>query len=253
MKRMCSTLVCVLLGALFASGQEVPNPSFEVGQGDAVAGWTLSAPPGAVVSDAHSGQRAIAVTGDGDSTNHWLSEPINFNPGGLYAISYWAKSDAAAGTAVTGPLFANVDIGAPPAEWKYYRQIAAAPSIGSARQPLRFGQWHLNGTVMFDDIAIQRAEAVYHQEQGVVLGEGEKISVNEYIFLAPFTGHCRNHSRPLYRHNAGFNTNRWVFGQDAEVVYCHEIAGREQLAATLTANIGYYVGGKLVATVSKDG
>ncbi|OQC14848.1 MAG: hypothetical protein BWX73_01624 [Lentisphaerae bacterium ADurb.Bin082] len=255
MKRSCSIFACVLLGALFAGGQEVPNPSFEIGQGDVVAGWTLSAQPGAVVSDTHSGQRAIAVTGDGDSANHWLSEPIDFSPGGLYAISYWAKGDAlpAGGTAVTGPLFANVDIGSPPAEWKHYRQIAAAPSIGSARQPLRFGQWHLSGTVMFDDIAIQRAEAIHHQEQGAVLGEGERISVNEYIFLAPFTSHCRNHSRPLYKHNAGFNSNRWVFGQGAEVVYCHDIAGREQLAASLTVNIGYYVGGQLVVAVSKDG
>ncbi|MGI5924044.1 MAG: glycoside hydrolase domain-containing protein [Lentisphaeria bacterium] len=253
MKRRWSTLACVLLGALFAGGQEVPNPSFELGEGDAVTGWTLSAPPGAVVTDAHSGQRAIAVTGDGESANHWLSDPIDFNPGGLYAISYWAKGVAAGGTAVTGPLFVNVDIGSPPPAWKHYRQIAVAPSIGNARQSLRFGQWHLNGTVMFDDIAIQRAEAVYHHEQGVVLGEGEKISVNEYSFRAPFYGHCRNHSRPLHSHSAGFNSNRWVFGQGAEVVYCHDIAGREQLAATLMVNVGYYVGGQLVVAVSKDG
>lgn len=253
MKRTWSALACVLLGALAASAQEVPNPSFEIGQGDSVAGWLLSAPPGAVVADAHSGQRAIAVTGDGAGANHWLSEPVAFSPGGLYAISYWAKSDGGGGTAVTGPLFANVDIGSPPAEWKYYRQIAVAPSGVNARQSLRFGQWHLRGTVVFDDIAIQRAEAVYHHEQGVVLGEGEKISVNEYAFRAPFYGHCRNHSRPLHSHSAGFNSNRWVFGQGAEVVYCHDVAGREQLAATLVVNIGYYVGGQLVVAVSKDG
>jgi hypothetical protein len=255
MQRACGIFVGILFGfsALVLSALEVPNPSFEEGQGDVVSEWRLSAPPGAVTTDAHSGRRAIAVTGDGANSNHWLSTPIAFEPGGLYAISYWAKGSAAGGTAITGPLFANVDIGAPMTEWKYYRQIAAAPVGEHARQPLRFGQWHLNGTVIFDDIAVQHATAVHHQEQGMVLGEGEKLSVNEYSFRAPFHGQCRNHSRPLHSHSAGFNSNRWVFGQGAEVIYCHEIAGREQLAASVVANVGYYVGGRLLVAVSKDG
>jgi hypothetical protein len=250
---LLAILLVVWIGWTAILAFEVPNADFEQGQGEQMPGWQLSAQPGAVVNNGRGNSRAIAVTGDGNGANHWLSKPLPFEPGGIYLISFWARGSGAGGTAVSGPLFANVDLGMAAEDWRRYENVVAAPVGGKEINALRFGQWHVKGTIMFDEIKVAAATAVYHREQGLTLGEGEKISVNEYTFTAPFFGVGRNHSRPLWRHTAGYNSNRWVFGQGAEVIYRHQIEGRKQLQAKLNVNIGYYVNGQLRAEASRNG
>jgi hypothetical protein len=234
---------------------DVPNPSFEKGD-DAPAGWSLSGGKGEwLEAGAAAGDRAVAVTGDGKGSNHWLSAPVPLEPGAVYRLTFRARrSDTGGGTPVSGPLFANRDLGAIPGRWETYTSIFAVPAgLADGRSRLRFGQWQVAGTVAFDDVRLCRAMPVYAREGGMELGEGEMLRGTEYTFAAPFGGVSRNHARPLARHTAGYNSNRWTFRTGDEVVYRHAVAGRRQTDAEVSVELTWHSAGELAAAASADG
>ena len=211
----------LLLSLLLGSPESAPsqkitlaNPSFERGQ-TTPQSWSLSSGRGEwLKGDASDGERAITVTGDGEDNNYWRSASLPFAPTATYQIAFRARNlGATDGTPVTGPVFCNRDLGRIAAEWTEYRSIFVTPAaVDTGNAWVRFGQWHADGTIAFDQVELTRVQPLYLEENGVVLGDGELIQGNEYSFIAPFNAQSRNHSRPLMRHACGFNTYRWVFG-----------------------------------------
>jgi len=248
-------MVAVLTAAAAAQTVDLPNPSFETGDG-APAGWTLSGGKGDWLADgAADGTRAVAVTGDGKNNNHWLSEPVPLETGAVYRLTFRARSTGGGGgTPVTGPLFCNRDLGTIPDRWQRYTSIFAVPArLAEGRARLRFGQWKVAGTVAFDGVRLCRAMPVYAREGDLELGEGEMVRGRAYTFQAPFNGVSRNHARPLASHTAGFNSNRWTFGAGNEVVYRHRVAGRKQAEAGVDVSVTWHSAGELEVAASADG
>ncbi|MBM4020091.1 MAG: DUF4091 domain-containing protein, partial [Planctomycetes bacterium] len=257
MMRQGFLLATILAAAAAARGQPVavPNASFEEGQGSPT-GWTLSGGRGEWLdSAAADGRRAIAVTGKGDDHSFWQSGPLPLAPGAVHVLRFRARSaDASGGTPTSGPPFANRDLGRLPAEWTQFESVFVAPAnLKPADARLRFGQWNVKGTVAFDDVQLFPAQAVYARQGDMALGEGERIIGNEYVFDAPLGRESRNHSRALARHNCGFNSDRWVFGPESEVVYRHHVAGRRQKDVEVGAAVVWHAAGELVVEAAADG
>ena len=253
MKRLLSI---VMMFGLLCHGQMVKNSSFEQGGKDAADGWKLSGQPGGVSEDgAVAGRRAAYVVGGGEDSNYWLSDKVTFEVGKTYRLRFKARSVGnAGGTAITGPVFCNVDMGTPKDSWTAYGHVFVVPENGQGESGrIRLGQWHGTGRFEFDDVSVTPVVPIYHEEQGMQLGHDEKILVNEYRFESNYSSEGRNHSRSLVSTNASFNTHRWLFGKGTEVTYRHAIAGRKQLSGRLEATINYYVGGKLTMEASRDG
>jgi len=244
---------CVTIAA--AETITVPNPSFEEGEGDRPTGWTTSdASCKWLTEGASDGRRAITVTGTGENDSAWHSADIPFQPSAVYRLSFKARSmDASGGTPTTGPTFCNRDLGGIPAEWKSYENIFATPrEIGTGAGRLRFGQWHVKGTIAYDAISLWPAVPVHLRRDDVVLGEGEAIEGQQYVFEAPFHAQT-NHSRPLVSYTCGFNSNRWTLNSGHEVVYRHQINSRRHSAASVTIGVTYRTAGTLTVEASSDG
>lgn len=241
---------------LAAQPLSVGNASFEYGN-DRPAEWVLSngADGEWRSGDASSGRRAIALRGDGQSTSYWRSLPVAFAPSQPYMLRFFARSiDGKGGAPMSGPRFFNRDIGDLPSTWTAFNSVFFTPKrIQSENSWLRFGQWRVEGSLAFDDIRIVPVQAVYTRQDEIVLGEGESIRGNDYAFDAPFDSHSRNYSRPLFEHQCDFNTNRWVFGRESQVVYRHTIPRRLQESAAIKVGIGYYESGALAVEASANG
>ncbi len=248
------TLLAVLMTLGVSLGQvvEVPNPSFENGT-TGPDGWRLSGGQGDWLNEGADGQRAIAVTGTGQGTNYWRSAPLALRPSALYRVRFRAKSlGGAGGCVITGPSFANYDRGGLPAEWAWYSQVFATPrEVTPDSAWLRFGQWEVSGQTAFDQIGLTAVQPIHTTQGDLVLGEGESLRGNTYVFDAPI-GSGVNHSRPQESYTCSYNSSRYVFGQGGEVVYRQEVGGRLQSAGKISANIGWYAGGELLVEASKD-
>ena len=252
-------VVAVLVVAARAVlGQTVgaPNPSFEEGSGTQPSGWTLAGGKGEWLdAGAADGKRAVAVTGTGEDDSFWRSNPLALEPRKVYRLALKARRvDGRGGTPVTGPWFANHDLGEIPAEWKSYEWTFVTPErLRPDEAWLRFGQWHVRGTVAFDAVELTPAAPVYARQGDLALGEGESLLGNEYAFTAPLGRASGNHSRPLAGYTCTFNSNRWCLAKDQEVVYRHQVAGRKQTSAEVRVGVTWYAVGELVVEAAKDG
>ncbi|MBE3097466.1 MAG: DUF4091 domain-containing protein [Planctomycetes bacterium] len=246
----------VLVAAAAARAQTVPvpNPSFEEGR-DQPAGWSLSGGEGRWLdSAAADGRRAVAVTGKGDDSNFWRSGPLALDAGGVYLLRFKVRRDGTGGTPVSGPPFANRDLGDVPDEWKTCESVFAVPAdLKPDAAYVRFGQWNVKGTVAFDAVELSRAMPVFAWKGRLALGEGERIEGNTYTFDAPFRAASRNHSRPLAGFTCAYNSDRWTFAAGQEVVYRQQVAGRKQTAAEVAVAVTWYSAGELAVEASADG
>jgi len=248
-------ILAMVVQAACAQTVTLPNPGFESGAAGP-DGWTLSGgqgqwlPPGGEPAG-----RALAVTGNGSDSNYWRSAALPLQPETLYQLRYRAKNfGGAGGTATCGPIFANEDIGPGTDTWTTYTQIIRTPRGLTAENAwLRFGQWHLDGTIAFAQPTLLGAAPIYHEAGGLALGNGEVVHGLNYRFDAPLNSTSNNDARPLATHTAGFNSNRWVFGAGSEVVYRHEVGGRRLSQAKVSVNVGWYAGGQLAVEASADG
>ncbi|MBT3376620.1 MAG: DUF4091 domain-containing protein [Lentisphaerae bacterium] len=234
---------------------DVPNATFESGA-NTPAAWTLSGGSGTWLPAGTAGEsRAIAVTGTGSDTNYWRSGNLPLLPARVYRLSFRARSlGGSGGTPVTGPIFCNRDLGSVPDEWKTFQSIFATPPLIDPESAwLRFGQWHISGQIAFDDIALTEVEPVHRRQANLELGAGESLEGRAYTFQAPLNGTSRNYSRALSSFACGFNSNRWVFGANREVVYRHQVGNRQQTEARIETGIRWHAGGELAVDVSADG
>jgi len=261
--RRTGALLIVLVAVATVQGQPVavPNPGFEEGAVGRVgpSGWVLAG-EGEWLGEGRAGEaradeRSIAATGNGDNTSYWRSDPLPLEADGVYQVSFYARSVAGeGGTPITGPVFCNVDLGGIPEEWERYSSVFVAPhEVTEEVAWLRFGQWHCDGTVAFDNIQVTGVQPLYGRVGDLELGEGEEVAGNEYVFRAPIHTSSRNHSRALAWHQCGFNSYRLVFGAESELVYRHRLGDRRQMSANFDVNIGWYSGGQLEVSVSGDG
>ncbi|MCC6490850.1 MAG: DUF4091 domain-containing protein [Candidatus Hydrogenedentes bacterium] len=240
-------LISIGVLARSASAQTIALPA--IGS----PGWTLSGGQGDLPTHAQTESHALSVTGDGVGTNHWRSPSLDLAPSALYEVRFRAMGhDTSGGAGISGPVFCNRDFVVSEDRWKNYATYFMTPDTVNADNAwLRFGQWQVAGTVLFDSVSLTRVLPVYTMRGEMALGNGERISQNDYDFSFPIYGQPSNAARPLLRHNTYFNTYRWAFSPGSEVVYKHEIATRELQAATLDLNVSYYESGALAVEVDK--
>ncbi len=256
----CSVILALALAAeTMAQTVAVPNASFEEGK-EAPAGWKLNGGGRRLEKGAADGSRAAAVTGTGKDSSTWQSAPLKLEPLAVYSLRFKARSlGSSGGTAISGPGFCNRDLGKLPGAWTQYQSYFITPSrLGGDEARLHFGQWHVKGTVAFDDVRVVRAVPVYARRGEIALGAGESIRPDgedgsEYAFAAPFGQGLGNHSRPLAGQQCHFNSNRWCLGADSEVVYRHEVAGCRQTRAKVNVSVTWHAGGELLVEAGADG
>ncbi|MCD6362284.1 MAG: DUF4091 domain-containing protein [Armatimonadetes bacterium] len=237
--------------AAFAQGGLLPNGSFERGA-DAPEGWTLSAPPGEWSAQGVTG-RCVTVIGDGKTSNYWMTDRVQFEPGRTYEVSCRMRTDpgSAGGALITGPNFANYDYRSSE-EWVQRKFVFRMPDEVSDPY-VRFGQWHFNGTVFYDDAAVRPAQPINRVFGDIELGHGEAIDGDRYLFNSKMGGYNADYSRVLERVTAHLNTHRWVFFPGAEVIYRHHIPGAQHVAAAVTVKVGYHSRGSCIVQAGTDG
>jgi len=244
------TGLCV---GLFASAQaqeaSLSTTSFETGQ-TAPAGWTSS--DSAATSwekTGHTGNRSISVsaTKSGESI-YWQWKNVTVEPGQLYRFSFWTKGgNVSSGCIVSGSSGANHDF-AFSAQWTQYSFVFEAPQNPGY---LRLGQWNATGKVLFDDVRLEPCSPLYANQDSQGLGEGEQINHGVYSFAAPLAQ--SNYARPLHENHAAFNSSRWVFSNDNEIIYQQQLPNAQQQKAHVAIVVNYYQGGSLQVDASNDG
>jgi len=246
-------LTAVVLASA-AAGQtvQIPNSSFEAGR-DRPDGWTLVGKGERTDRDAAHGRRAVVVTGNGSDNGYWRSGDLVLPGRTVYRLAFLARRlDAVGGSSTAGPAFCNRDVRTVARRWGSHESIFVTPKDAKATY-LRFGQWHATGSIAYDRVELVRVLPVYRREGDLILGAGEKVQGDEYTFDAPFNSASRNHSWPLAWHDCYFNTNRWSFSANSEVVYRFRVGGRRLRAVAVDANVGWYRSGELVVEASSDG
>ncbi len=253
---MVRRTIAILVLTVSAAAQQIPvaNPSFETDPADGAA-WALSSAAGAWTSDeASDGAHAIALTGTGDDTNYWRQDiPLEANQ--VYALEFAIKDTGGGdGTPITGPVFCNRDVRSASDHWEEITSYFVAPDTLTADATwLRFGQWHREGAVFFDNIRLWVAQPVYRRFGDVVLGAGEQIHGTTYEFEPRWWSMATNQSRPMAVHDCYFNTNRFEFGAGSHIVLHHEIAGHPQTSASVSVATAHNGDAALVLEVSRDG
>jgi hypothetical protein len=250
----------LLLLANIATAQNlVPNPSFEQGLTNP-AGWKLNGGAGKWENFGRTGKRCISVTGSGNDSNAWECTDWKPEGGRLYLIRYFVRRspESAGGTPITGFSTVNRDAWDVPSDGNWHMREFVCRTPVQRETVLRFGQWHVKGTVAFDDVEVLPVIAVHKvvgqgtgdtgqgerrqkeamrdggTQSPLSLGTGETIRNGIYRFATNFSGYNSNDSRPLFAHTAGFNTDRWVLGgpmserwqeSGAWVIYRHKLDG----------------------------
>ena len=236
----------------FAQGGMLPNGSFEKGL-DGPEGWTLSDMPADWNLKGLGDSGCVSVTGDGKTSNYWMTDQVKFEPGQTCEVSCWLRTEpgTGGGSLITGPNFANYDFRSTE-EWTQRKFVFRTPD--ETTDPyVRFGQWHFAGTVLYDDVAIRPAQPINRVFDNIELGEGEGVDGDRYTFNSKMGGYNANYSRPLHRLTAQFNSHRWVFFPGAEVVYRHQIPSASHTSASVTVNVGYHATGACIVEASADG
>jgi len=238
----------MLFSPLAARAEPVPNAEFDHGDGAPTA-WTLSGGQGRWVD-----RQVLEITGSGaeNDSNFWRCDGIEFTPRALYRFEMRARrTSGSGGCIISGPSFANCDHAGLSKDWKWYGHVFRAPESTDGAY-LRLGQWQAKGTAQFDAVRVTPTLPVHRKVGEMILGEGETIRDGEYRFLGTFGHEGSNYHRTLHRATAGFNSDRWTFGPESEVVYRFQVPGHQFLSGEVSFNVNYHTRGTCLAEVSRD-
>ncbi|MDT7893630.1 MAG: hypothetical protein RRA51_04860, partial [Armatimonadota bacterium] len=159
----------LLLLANIATAQNlVPNPSFEQGLTNP-AGWKLNGGGGKWENFGRTGKRCISVTGSGNDSNAWECTDWKPEGGRLYLIRCFVRRspESTGGTPITGFSTVNRDAWDVPSDGNWHMREFVCRTPVQRETVLRFGQWHVKGTVAFDDVEVLPVIAVHK-----VVGQG---------------------------------------------------------------------------------
>ena len=188
----------------------------------------------------------LGVKGNGSDMSWWRNTRLKLQPNQTYAVRFWLKGTGSGACAITGTNTVNRDM-LPPADWTPKEFIFRTPA-DTRETFLRFGQWHWNGEVLFDRIQLIPIQILHG-----TLGEGELIREGRYQFASRYEGPLSNAQAPLQHFDALFNTNRWVFTPNREVVYRHSAARYKMREATLWLNVPLDQDGSLTVMAQREG
>ncbi len=254
--------VLALLGLIFADARAaitnlVPNPSFEEGRTEPT-GWSAFSLAGhAWEYDGVDGERCLSVAGLGEDTSWWAPKGVlSLDANRLYYLSYWVRRtpQTTGGAVIAGLQRVNRDARAG-TDWSkrgfYFRTPDAVVSSAS----FRLGQWHLNGTVFFDDVRLAPAVRVLRRpgELNIQLGEGESIVEGRYEASHRLSGPGSTDFRCLDHFTAHFNTNRWVFDGEQQVTYRHAVGRLRHAEPEVEVGVNWHVRGSVLIQASADG
>ncbi len=233
------------------------NPSFENGS-DAPHGWNAFALGGSAWErDAVNGSRCVSVTGLGADRSWWeCNDNPALQPNHLYRLSYWLKKDL---HSTGGAAFAGLDgmnwETTPDTEWSERSFCFRTPGLPPSSLRFRIGQSHLIGELYFDNLSLTPAIGVntYPPILSFNFGRGESFTNGRYQASHPLGSYGSTDFRCLDRFTAQFNTNRWVFSGESEVVYRHATGRFRQTEGEVEITVSNIIGGALYVEASADG
>lgn len=195
----------------------------------------------------------LSVTGTGEDSLYWRRPMPALEPGRDYCFRYRVRRQPGSSewTVIAGLDCCNRDAAAT-ADWQENSFVFRTPA--DVRNAFaRLGQWHLKGGLEFARVEILPVQAVHSRVAGITLGTGESVDHLAYRFAAPLDSEGANSSRPLLRHSAPFNSNRWVFTGGAEVIYRHAVGDIPQASASVEVRLNNYLSGDCVVDCGTDG
>jgi len=244
-------------GAAQAAGVEVPNPSFETGQNGLPVGWSLSEAEAAaswVTGEGRTGDHCLSLTGKGDSSYYWQSSELRLRPGRTYRFTCWAKvaEGSTPGVLTVGTDLVNHDFSAD-TTWTKLSFVFANDKTGRPTR-LHLGQWHLDGTVYYDDVRLEPVQVVNsHVTRLLDLGAGEFIEGDTYKHFPNWGGPATTYSRPLLGFDSNFNTNRFPMNSHSWLTYVYDLPGYTQVEGQVQLSMDYHQEGAVVVEYSTDG
>lgn len=221
----------------------LPNGEFNAG-GQKPDGWTLSGGQG------NWDRQHLSVTGNGNDSNFWRTD-CTLSPGGFYWFEVRLRRTSGDGSAIVGPALANRDT-LPANSWSWQRYAFRVPD-GAGKTYIRLGQWHARGTIEFDTVRLSRALPVHQDFGGLALGDGESLNDGVYTFQGSYAHNTSNHHRPLARATPSFNSDRWGFGANDELIYRFELPGYRLLGGKAEFHLNYHIVGGAELAVSRNG
>jgi hypothetical protein len=245
--------MCLALSTqLFAQSVALPNASFEEGQ-RSPAHWMLEGGRGTWEDQGRTGLRSVSVTGTGEDASAWKSDSFPLAANETYRITFWTRTDpdAQSGCITSGTSFVNRDYQAGP-NWEKKTFIFKNPKDVSGGF-VKFGQWRKKGKAWLDDVEIHKVMPHHLKNNGVELGSDESIANGTYRFRTRLASECSNYSRTEVAHTAGFNSDRWCFGEGQYVLYKFGAGAYSQTEANLKFVVNHYVKGECLVEASTDG
>lgn len=229
----------------------ISNPGFEAGK-MTPEGWEIRGCTGEWSRGGYKG-KMISVVGNEKSSGGWYTRCNGLISGGIYRMIFMGRQEAGTrgGCAVSGTLSINRDFHLSN-DWQEYSYYFRLPDT-AADEMLRVGQWQITGKYYFDNVRLYPALPVHRQsDNNIELGEGEYIKNNRYFFAPTYGWKGLNYHRPLYYFSCGFNSDRWAFSVDKELIYKFSVGNIAQTDGVCRVAMNYYVKGVLEVSVSKD-
>lgn len=237
-------------GNLFSQNL-IQNPGFEKG-GTSPEGWEIRGCTGEWSLGGYEG-KMVSVFGNGKNSGAWFTRCDGLTNGGIYRMIFMGRREVGTtgGCAISGTLSINHDFQMSD-DWQEYSFYFRLPDTAKDEMA-RIGQWEITGKYYFDNVQLYPALPAHKKiSDNIELGEGEFINNNRYFFSPNYGWKGANYHRPLYYFSCGFNSDRWTFSSDKEVIYKLNVGNVEQTNGTCRVVVNYYVRGALDVAVSKD-
>ena len=248
------TLVLILGAALQVnvfSQNLIKNSGFEDGS-ISPGGWEIRGCTGEWSPGGYEG-KMVSVFGNGKNSGGWYARCNGLTNGGIYRMIFMGKQETGTtrGCAVSGTISINRDYHFSD-DWQEYSFYFRLPDT-AADEMARVGQWQIIGKYYFDNVQLYPALPIHKKSaNNIELGDGEFIKNNRYFFTPAYGWKGLNYHRPLYYFSCGFNSDRWTFSTDKELIYKLSVGNIPQTDGVCRVAINYYVKGALEVSVSKD-